>query len=136
MPLLDFERGVEHGADLGSVNGRSKHLAFELLDFLFHHGRNPMLGQIDPPDIHTQRARDFLHRPLLDDVEIKDLIVLRFDLRFNPFNRGFKNVLRPFRVPDGVQIEARRVRDSFDGGCPRFSSTAGEIGRASCRERV
>src|SRR5207249_7541295 len=40
-------------------------------------GRNPMLGQIDPPDIHTQRARDFLHRPLLDDVEIKDLIVLR-----------------------------------------------------------
>jgi len=73
-----------------------------------------VFGEINLCCADVEGGRYFLHRPVLDDVEIKNLILLRADLALDALDSGFGDVLFPFLIPDDVQIESGRILDALD----------------------
>ena len=73
-----------------------------------------MFCEINLRDADPQFLRDFLHGPLLQNVAIKNLVLLSTHLPFHPFGRGLEQIAPPFFVPRRVEIESRRIGDLFD----------------------
>ena len=73
-----------------------------------------MFCEIDLRDADPQFLRDLLHRPLLQNVAIKNLVLLSTHFPFHPFGRGLEQIAPPFFVPRRVEIEPGRIGDLFD----------------------
>ena len=83
-----------------------------------------MFREINLRDRNTQIRCHFLRGPLLEDVAIENLILLRIDLSFHPRDRGLQSVLPPFFIPNGIEIETRGIRDALDRRGARFAMVA------------
>ena len=86
-----------------------------------------MFREINLRDADPQFLCDLLHWPLLQDVAIKDLILLSAYFLFHPFGRGLQQMAMPFFIPRRVEIEPGRIGDFFD--CRRLRVHRGEFSR-------
>src|SRR2546425_692221 len=94
----------------------SNQFRLQTLDLFLDERGHPVPGEVNLAHVDAQRRGDLLDGPFLDHVEIENLVLFRFDLAFDPPDGDAQNVALPFFVPDGVQIEAARVRDFFNRG--------------------
>src|SRR6266508_4742001 len=78
-----------------------------------------MLGQIDPADTDSEEPRYLLRGPLLEHIQIEQLVLLRIDLALDPFDGDVHEVLLPFLVPERGWVKAVWVRNAFNGRGPR-----------------
>src|SRR6266496_1753323 len=96
----------------------SDHFTFQICNFFFDQRENSVLGQIDLAWTDTERRGDFFDRPLLNHVEIKNLVLPGVNAVFYFLNCGSENMISPFVLPDDLQVRSRRVRNSFHCRCP------------------
>src|ERR1051326_7548261 len=68
---------------------------------------------------NAQRARHLFHRPLTQYVIVKYLIVLGVHLLLNALQGNLLDMAFPFLVPQRIQVEAARIRESSNDGSAR-----------------
>src|SRR5262249_27928739 len=73
-----------------------------------------MTRQIYLADIDSQSLGNFLCRPFLAYVAIKDLKLFRLDLPLYARDRCFKQILFPLRLPDRIKIDDMRIGNALD----------------------
>src|SRR4029434_6617483 len=73
--------------------------ALHFPQFLFQKRAQAMFREIDLRDAHAQFPGDLLYRPLLQDVAIKYLVLLRAHLLLHSRGRGLQQIGAPFFVP-------------------------------------
>src|SRR5262245_32033121 len=72
-----------------------------------------MFGQIHLCDVHAQTARDFGGWMLLDDVQVKQLILPGVGAAFHLFESSVNQILLPLLIPERIQFRASRIGNSI-----------------------
>src|SRR5438034_9356795 len=67
----------------------------------------------------AQGTRHFLHRPLSKHVIIEYLIVFGVHFLLDALQGNLLNMAFPFLIPQRIQVEAARIRESSTGGSAR-----------------
>ena len=63
-----------------------------------------MFGQVHPAQIDFEGASHLSCRPILEHIQIKDLVLFGIDGPFNPIGGRVHQILFPLLVPDSFQL--------------------------------
>src|ERR1051325_6856116 len=88
------------GSGIFSVIADLDSILFQTPDLLLEHGCDSMLREVHLGCAHPESLGDALDRPVLVQVTIKDLELLRSDLVLDPLKRCLGECSPPFVAPD------------------------------------
>ena len=69
---------------------------------------------------HIEGFFDFRDWPFFDHMEIKNLILLATDLLLDSLDGSLDESICPLLIPDGIEIEPRRIGNTVNRGSPTF----------------